>query len=140
MTLDDLEKVFWGDQREQPTRVRLARVVKALQDQFDFTSRGKSWSEGEVHDFFTETLGGFDAEEAAGDVNPDGAGISGLEDSAPAASGSPAAGPATCVWTPSIMSAGWWLPPHKNQFSATMPGLATHCPVCRLPIEFKPRP
>jgi hypothetical protein len=36
MTLDDLEKEFWGDQREQPTRVRLARVIRALQDEMQF--------------------------------------------------------------------------------------------------------
>ena len=62
MNMDDVEREFWGDQREQPTRVRLARVIRSLRDQFDFTSRGKNWSEGEVHDFFTEILG--DAETA----------------------------------------------------------------------------
>lgn len=35
MTLDDLEKAFWGDQREQPIRVRLARVVRALRDEIE---------------------------------------------------------------------------------------------------------
>lgn len=30
MTLDDIEREFWGDQREQPARVRLARVVRAM--------------------------------------------------------------------------------------------------------------
>ena len=33
MNMDDVEREFWGDQREQPTRVRLARVVRALRDE-----------------------------------------------------------------------------------------------------------
>jgi hypothetical protein len=33
MTLEELEKIFWGDVREQPTRVRLKRVVEALRDE-----------------------------------------------------------------------------------------------------------
>lgn len=32
--LYELERVFWGDTREQPTRVRLARVVDALAGHF----------------------------------------------------------------------------------------------------------
>ncbi len=32
MNLNDIEAIFWGDQREQPARVRLARVVRALRD------------------------------------------------------------------------------------------------------------
>lgn len=35
MTLDDIEREFWGDQREQPVRVRLARVVKALRPKLE---------------------------------------------------------------------------------------------------------
>lgn len=30
MDLQDLENIFWGDRREQPTSVRLARVVQAI--------------------------------------------------------------------------------------------------------------
>jgi len=36
MTPDEIEAIFWGDQREQPTRVRLARVVRALHDELGF--------------------------------------------------------------------------------------------------------
>lgn len=39
MNLADLEKEFWGDQREQPTQVRLARVVKALREEAGPTIR-----------------------------------------------------------------------------------------------------
>jgi hypothetical protein len=46
MTLDDLEKVFWGDQREQPTRVRLARVISGLSVHLD--SQGKSMAAAEL--------------------------------------------------------------------------------------------
>lgn len=39
MNLADLEKTFWGDQRELPTRVRLARVVRALREEAGPTIR-----------------------------------------------------------------------------------------------------
>lgn len=39
MNLADLEKTFWGDQREQPTQVRLARVVNALREEAGPTIR-----------------------------------------------------------------------------------------------------
>lgn len=38
MNLAELESIFWGDRREQPTRVRLARVVKAIRN--DMRSKG----------------------------------------------------------------------------------------------------
>jgi hypothetical protein len=57
MNLDDIEREFWGDQREQPTRVRLARVVKALRDeiagQFGFNER---WNVGAVVGAFDDIL------------------------------------------------------------------------------------
>jgi hypothetical protein len=39
MNMDDVEREFWGDQREQPTRVRLARVMKALREEAGPTIR-----------------------------------------------------------------------------------------------------
>lgn len=33
MNISDLEEVFWSIAREQPVRVRLARVVRALRDE-----------------------------------------------------------------------------------------------------------
>ena len=39
MNLAELEKEYWGDQREQPTQVRLARVVKALREEAGPTIR-----------------------------------------------------------------------------------------------------
>lgn len=63
MTLDDLEKEFWGGEREQPARVRLARVVKALRDEMS-----ANWNAHEdAVELLNEILGGLDAEgEAAG--------------------------------------------------------------------------
>lgn len=87
MNLADIEKTFWGDQREQPTRVRLARVIRALRDEV----RVIHVDQFSMEKLFDEILAGAGEEKAAGDVNPDGARISGLETTAPAASGSPAA-------------------------------------------------
>lgn len=39
MNLQDIENIFWGDRREQPTQVRLARVVKALREEAGPTIR-----------------------------------------------------------------------------------------------------
>jgi hypothetical protein len=60
MTIDDLEKVFWGDQREQPTRVRLARVVKALRGEFSKKADTwePRWAQVEIDILFDEILGG----------------------------------------------------------------------------------
>ena len=88
MNLADIEKTFWGDQREQPTRVRLARVIRALRDEV----RVIHVDQFSMEKLFDEILAGAGEEKVAGDVNPDGARISGLETTAPAASGSPAAG------------------------------------------------
>lgn len=99
MNMDDVEREFWGDQREQPTRVRLARVIRSLRDQFDFTSRGKNWSEGEVHDFFTEILGGLDAEgkAAGGFTREDGKAVEAAGDKGPVYVNSSAAD--VCTWS-----------------------------------------
>lgn len=99
MNMDDVEREFWGNQREQPTRVRLARVVRAIRDgMVPETQRPRTVSTIAVRRFCDEILASAGEGEAAGDVNPDGARISGLDTTAPAASGSPAAAPSVCEW------------------------------------------
>jgi len=101
MTLDDLEKEFWGDQREQTTRVRLARVVRAMRGVID-----QAYSEGRaskvrgdnenvqrrwVDAMINEILGG-DAEEAAGGpARKDGKAVEAAGDKGPVTVNSPAA-------------------------------------------------
>lgn len=46
MNMDDVEREFWGDQREQPTRVRLARAISRLSVHLD--SQGKSMAAAEL--------------------------------------------------------------------------------------------
>lgn len=79
MNLDELEKEFWGDQREQPTRVRLARVVRALRDEiFNRNSRcGWCVTDGalsHVADTINEILGDA-AEEAAPETEREGSAL-----------------------------------------------------------------
>lgn len=100
MTLDDLEKEFWGGEREQPVRVRLARVVKALRDEI-VPERMRISSQTVVHAsdlrlFFREILG--EAEAAAGGpARKDGSEAIAAD---PGARGTtPAANPASvCEW------------------------------------------
>lgn len=103
MTLDDLEKEFWGDQREQTTRVRLARVVRAMRGVID-----QAYSEGRaskvrgdnenvqrrwVDAMINEILGG-DAEEAAGGpARKDGKAVEAAGDKGPVTVNSPATDP-----------------------------------------------
>jgi len=43
LTMERIEAIFWGGQREQPTRVRLARVVEALRDASYACDHGEEW-------------------------------------------------------------------------------------------------
>lgn len=87
MDMQDLENIFWGDRREQPTRVRLARVVRALRDEIlrDYGGNNHSWCERVALGAINEILG--DAgEKVAGVIglDPVGAGLSPASGQAPA--------------------------------------------------------
>lgn len=131
MTLDDLEKVFWGDQREQPTRVRLARVVRAMRNSFDMQLPFEvSMTIDEILLSFDKILGG-DAEAAAGGpAREDGPG--GVEQAVPAVT--PAAGD-VCEWTD--MGPEW----HTSCGAAPTAWVRVkgerRCSDCLRPISFK---
>lgn len=64
LDMEKLEAIFWGDQREQPTRVRLERVVKALRDEICH-----GYAENSARDLaneFNRILGDAENEKVAG--------------------------------------------------------------------------
>lgn len=158
MTLDELEKEFWGDQREQPTRVRLARVVRALREEIipvrmRITRANDTCSRSSLRRYFNEILGG-DAEEAAG------ASTRKDEEAATHGQSTPAAAPMQRILDDQLKAAKERFPLstdaapvcewtakgilHGTRFyTAACYGMAhvtyslTHCPSCKAPISFK---
>lgn len=57
MNLDDLENIFWDDVREQPVKVRLARVVRALRDGICDELDGPETQNSLLRSWFGEVLG-----------------------------------------------------------------------------------
>lgn len=111
-------------------RAGIRAVVERLRDEFDFTSRSKNWSEGEVHDFFSEILAS-EGEKMAGLQR-----MGQEQDAAPATDPAPAErsdATAVCEWTKRKYEPGFYATPHGIKYrDIPFPT----CPFCGKPIKF----
>lgn len=142
MNLADLEKTFWGDQREQPTRVRLARVVRALRediipDRMRITRANDTCSRASLRRYFNEILGGLDAEgeAAGGPTREDGLNGDAAVTAEPEAATPAAPAPDVCEWKQLGDRHGQFL--RECSKYPTESAAGDYCANCGKPISFK---
>lgn len=137
-TIDELVEIFNREAKLPSIRkadiAGIRAVVTALRDEMR-----REWFLDDsgleaVERWMNEILASDGEVKAAGDVYPDGARISGLETTAPAASGSPAAAPDVCEWRNIAMTSEYLA---KCGWRQSNIDYRTVCPSCGLPISFK---
>lgn len=131
LDMKKLEAIFWGDQREQPTRVRLARVIAALRDELTSVSRLR-----DVQRLFEEILASEGGQAAGGPTSNDGhSSEAGVVLAAESAATTPAAPAPVCEWVSLWRSSDYSTPHGARNLVCLWPD-AERCPSCGLRISF----